>query len=566
VIIKVIERKTSEKSRFDRLGRYILNAKDNESLLFLRTAQYVVDEKEDGEKVAWYRISNCQSDTPAVAIAEVLATQSENQRTKSDKTYHLVVSFPHWERLSREQAEDIEDSICFVLGFAGHQRISAVHENTDHFHLHIAINKIHPTTFRYIEPYYPYYKLDNLAKELEIKHGLHQDNRIGRGKRFGKVGELEAHQQEESFLRWLHENLGDQLKQALQEAKKWQDIHDLLTAYGAVIKPRGAGLAIATVNGTVGIKASSLDRKLSFKLLTDRFGAYEPPQNQGKLIKQYQPGSRRPPGMNSLYAEFQKARKANCRARTKALSELRSEHREYRIKLKDWYRQRRASVKANTHLDNRSKRTAYHELSQQMQNDFGRLKQREQEQSKSVRERSCAQTWDQYLAIRAEEGHVEALGILRRRKNYRRAITDALLTVESFEDARDVIKTQFKPIVLRNGKVIYRAQDGGVVSDEATAITVPEVTEASTMLALSLADERFQGKQLVVEGSDEFKLLVAKLSAFEGMSVRLADPVLEKNRQRHVRVKELNHESLKEVLSESTKQPKPTSNRHTRER
>ncbi len=103
---------------------------------------------------------------------------------------------------------------------------------------------------------------------------MYQANRIGQGKRFAKVGELEAHQQEESFLRWLHENMGDQLKEALQKAQGWQDIHELFTAYGAVIKPRGAGLAIATLDGKVGIKASSLDRRLSFKSLTDRFGAY----------------------------------------------------------------------------------------------------------------------------------------------------------------------------------------------------------------------------------------------------------------------------------------------------
>ena len=128
------------------------------------------------------------------------------------------------------------------------------------------------------------------------------------------------------------------------------------------------------------------------------------------------------------------------------------------------------------------------------------------------------------------------------RKNYRRQITQTLLTIENVEEARDVIKAHFKPTVLKNGKVIYRAQDGGVVSDEATAISVPAVTEAATLLALSLADERFNGKPVVVEGSDEFKLQVAKLSAIEGLSIRFADPVLEKERQRHIRAKELNQE------------------------
>jgi hypothetical protein len=262
--------------------------------------------------------------------------------------------------------------------------------------------------------------------------------------------------------------------------------------------------------------------------------------------------------MNSLYAEFQKAQATNRRVRTETLTDLRSQHNEYRLELKDWYRQRRTSVKVNTHLDSRSKRTIYQELSMEMKIDFAKLKQREQELNRAIREQLQAQTWDQYLASRAEQGHAEALRILRKRKNYRQAIAQTLLTIDSFEEAMDVIKTQFKPTVLRNGKVIYRAQDGGVVSDEATAIAVPEVTEASTLLALSLAEERFRGKPVVVEGSNEFKLLVAKLSAIEGLFLRFADPVLEKDRQRHVRVKELiNHGGFKEAQDKQLKHHGP---------
>jgi hypothetical protein len=561
VIIKHIKRKTSEKSHFERLGRYILNAKNDDSILFKRTAEYVMDVKGAGEKIGWYRVSNCRSDAPAIAIAEVLATQAENNRTKSDKTYHLVVSLPHWERLTREQAVDIEDTICAGLGFAEHQRISAVHLDTDHFHLHIAINKIHPTNFRCIEPYYQYYKLDTLAKELELKYGLFQANRIGEGKRFASVGDLEAHQQEESFVSWLHENLGDRLKKVLSDGQGWQDLHALFTEHGAIVKPRGAGLAIATLDGKVGIKASSLDRKLSFKSLTERFGEYQPPKDQVRTSKQYQRGSRKPPEMNSLYADYQRNLDSDYEARTKAFTNLRTENGEYRIKLKDWYRQRRASVKSNTQMDNRTKRIAYHELSIGMKGDFAQLKEREQESKKAIREQSPAQTWDGYLACRAEQGDAEALAILRRRKNYRRQITQTLLTIENIEDARDIIKPHFKPTVLKNGKVIYRARDGGVVFDEATAISVQEVTEAATVLALSLADERFRGKALIVEGSTEFKVQVARLSALEGLSIRFADPLLEKDRQLHVRAKELIQQGRKENIQERIKQPEHDSGR-----
>lgn len=553
MIIKVIKRKTQEKSHFERLGRYILNAKDDESVLFKRTAEYVIDLKGAGEKVGWYRVSNCQSDMPAVAIAEVLATQAENQRAKSDKTYHLVVSLPHWESLTREQASDIEDTICAGLGFADHQRISAVHKDTDHFHLHIAVNKIHPTSFRCIEPYYPYYKLDTLAKELEIKHGLYQANRIGHGIRFANVADLEAHQQEESFVSWLHENLGDRLKKVLSDGQGWQDVHALFTEHGAIIKLRGAGLAIVTLDGKVGIKASSLDRKLSFKSLTDRFGEYEPPIFQERERKQYRTDARKQSEASALYAEYQRVRQANYDARTKGLRELRAEHNEHRGELKHRYGHRRASVKANTQMDNRTKRSAYHELSREMKKALADFKQHEELRRRTIWQKCPALTWDQYLTNCAEQGDAEALSVLRRRKSYRQQISQALLTVENFDDARDIIKPHFKPTVLTNGRVIYRAHDGGVVFDEATAISVKEVTEAATLLALSLADRRFHGKALVVEGSGEFKIQVARLSALEGLSIRFADPVLENDRQRYSKAKESN-KPVKENMQQMSKE------------
>jgi Large polyvalent protein-associated domain 7 len=176
-----------------------------------------------------------------------------------------------------------------------------------------------------------------------------------------------------------------------------------------------------------------------------------------------------------------------------------------------------------------------------------------------------ALTWDQFLANRTQQGNAEALTILRKRKNYRQQISKALLTVENFEDARDIIKPHFKPTVLKNGNVVYRAQDGGVVLDEATAVCVQEMTEGATLLALSLAEERFHGKALVVEGSIEFKAQIARLSTLQGLSIRFAEPALEKDRQRHVRAKELTQQGRKETTQQKSKQPEHELGRDYRE-
>jgi hypothetical protein len=46
----------------------------------------------------------------------------------------------------------IEERFCKALGYAEHQRISVAHHETDNVHIHVAINKIHPTTFTLHNP------------------------------------------------------------------------------------------------------------------------------------------------------------------------------------------------------------------------------------------------------------------------------------------------------------------------------------------------------------------------------------------------------------------------------
>ena len=106
-------------SDFERLGAYVLNARSGaDPASWSRLGAYVLDEAHQGEKVAWARVTNCQSDDPGWAVKEILATQARNTRSRADKSYHLVVSFPEGERPTRAQLEDIEDRLCAALGLA----------------------------------------------------------------------------------------------------------------------------------------------------------------------------------------------------------------------------------------------------------------------------------------------------------------------------------------------------------------------------------------------------------------------------------------------------------------
>lgn len=163
---------------------------------YRRLAQYLA-RGEPGEQVVALQITNCASDTPEEAVAEILHLQNLNTRAKGDKTYHLVISFPPGERPTMEQLQAIEADLVASIGLAEHQRMSAVHTDTEHLHVHVAINKIHPESLRYVEPYFDKLRLMEACARLEIQHGL---ERTAHGIEIGAARTID-HQQEQDHDR-----------------------------------------------------------------------------------------------------------------------------------------------------------------------------------------------------------------------------------------------------------------------------------------------------------------------------------------------------------------------------
>lgn len=161
------------------LMRYVVNAQGNaDPRSWAATAGYILDtdgtESKTGEKVSAVRITNCISDDPATATMEIEALQSKYKgRSKAAKTYHIVFSFPPGEHPQQEILHDIEDELCKSIGMQDHQRISAVHIDRDHYHVHVAINSVTPDGKRLISsPSHEKRNLMRACEAMEIKHGL----------------------------------------------------------------------------------------------------------------------------------------------------------------------------------------------------------------------------------------------------------------------------------------------------------------------------------------------------------------------------------------------------------
>jgi hypothetical protein len=529
VIAKRINRAKGT-SDFGRLVSYLLDVRQNPELPY-QTAEAYVHQGHSGEKVAWFRMEHCDSDTPAFLVAEVKATQALNTRSKNDKTYHLVVSFPEGEKPSRDVIRDIEQTLCEGVGLGNHQRLLVVHQDTAHLHLHIAINKVHPESLRCVEPYYDHYQLNDLCRALEKKHHLQKDNRIEPDKERNHAQEREAHSGEQSLISWLKTHVKEDLLACIQNAQDWQTVHETLGQYGLEMKPKGAGLVIGIPEKSLYIKASSLSRKLSFKSLTEQLGAYvasSSPIVQEPAKPTYeQAPKQKHPAAQALYAQYQNEQKIYREERSQRLLALRSEQKQYMTELKCWYDRQYQSLRYSPFLTGADKRARYAQLAKQRREDIANQRNRYARNKHTILEQTQTHTWTAFLIEQAKVGNESALSVLRSQKAYHIQTEQQSLTVENPAKTKEVIYTGLKPLVLKDGTTLYHLKDGGQVRDGKSQIQVPEVTERAATLALMLAQERFPGQRLTIEGCPKFKKQLVEIVAKQSLNVSFTDKEME---------------------------------------
>jgi hypothetical protein len=637
VIAKRILRDTAGRLDFSRLAKYVLTAQGrSDPSTWARTADYVLDTAHEGAKVGTVRVTNCKSEDPAMAVAEIKATQARNTRSKTDKTYHLVISFPPGERPERDQLRYIEDQLCAAIGFADHQRLSAVHTDTDHLHVHVAINKVNPKSFSNIEPYFDYRRLMETCARLEVElnlerthdrahestlkftqeshhaikpqddhqqfdpraaaalrksyleeiarepeaqslHGVRTLSSVGvvqldgggevllpgdashhvepagaerdDGVRWGGDGpggegarrrepvvdplrgrpnQMEAHAARESLLGYIQERA----RKGALLAKSWQEIHQTLATYGLCAQRRGAGLVIGSADGLF-VKASEADRRLSLAALSKRFGAFEAASLEIQQLQpqeRYQGQPKESGSTQSLFATFVKEREAALLTRATARERLREAHRRYAADLAIWYTAERERLRADKRLRGRVKFDALRDLSRRKRNDFLTRRELEKTQLSEVRAAAPLPTWAAFLEARAAAGDMDALQALRSRARSRACARPNSVRPEHAQTSPSPVLAHLKPRARKNGDLVYSLADGGIVIDATEHLRIERISDEAVALALTLATTRFRGQRLLVDGSRDFGLFLARAARQQGTPVEFADAALEQER------------------------------------
>ena len=254
---------------------------------FKALARYIAAAKEENEKLGDLWIENCDLATSKedleVAIVEIENTQAQNTRVKGDRSYHLVISFAEGEVPDLKTMKDIEKSFAKALGFEEHERIVGTHTNTDNYHMHVAINRIHPKTYKVHTPYRDFETLEQVRLEMEKKYGLTRTNAKGEAldKTNQKARAYEANTYEVSFSTYV-KDYKDELLKIREGSKSWEEFHAGLAAYSLELKKRGNGLVFKQMGGPRAEKASTVHRDFSKKSMEDKFGPYK---SSGKDIE-----------------------------------------------------------------------------------------------------------------------------------------------------------------------------------------------------------------------------------------------------------------------------------------
>lgn len=469
-------------------------------------------------------VTNCQSDQPEVAIIEVLNTQAQNTRATVDKTYHLLISFRLNEQPDAIKLKAIEGRICDALGYGDHQRVSAVHYDTDNIHLHLAISKIHPATYKSHTPFSDYKILSRMCEKLEYEFGLEQDNhKAQKISAENRAADMEHHSGIESLIGWIKRECYDQI----QSASSWAEMNKVMQANGLKLHERGNGLVITAEDGTT-IKASSLGRGYSKKKLEIRLGPFKPPTEQkDEPVKKYQKRPLRSQiNTVELYARYMKEQKELSTIRTVALTKLCRLKRQMVDSIKWRHKQKRTAAKLII-CAGFDKKIMYTAISRSLNNNIERINSNYLKDRQIIYDTCKRQSWADWLRIMATGGDMEALKALRARKGPQRFKGD---TVAGEGHPNTIHFKPYQDSVTKNGTIIYCVGDT-VLRDAGDRIKVSQgVDYDGGRVALQMALERY-GNRIRVNGSPEFKEQIAQTAAAANLSITFDDASLESRRQ-----------------------------------
>ena len=244
------------------------------------------------EKCIYDGARGFQATTRAGQKAEMLALAEVSAHSK-DPINHYVLSWQEGEQPTPIQIEEAVDLFLDTMGLVGHQTLYGLHADTDHFHLHLMVNRVHPHTRKVIEinQGFDLEALHRAVARIEHAQGWRREAR-GRYRVQGDgtlqrdrhpplaLALAEAQRVRNRFSRHAGgvqsatQIAMDVAVPAIRAATSWADVHTRLAALGLRYQRKGSGAVVWV--GETAVKASRAARDCSLLAIERRLGTYQP--------------------------------------------------------------------------------------------------------------------------------------------------------------------------------------------------------------------------------------------------------------------------------------------------
>ena len=264
------------------------NLQKTKATMISALVDYILAQKdEQGFEKRMYAFGfNFVAKTSRAWTQEMIALSEESMHSKMPVS-HWVMSWQENEMPTREQVKEAVGIFLERMGLQGHQAIVVAHINTANFHVHIAVNRVHPLTEKVVQPHkgFDIEAAHRIVAEIEHKQGWasnknarYRVNEQGQIVRNQRPKKLKPKPEAEDFENATGEKSAQRMAQEkahalIQKSASWQELHVGLATVGMRYVRKGSGAVIYV--GETPVKASSVDRDFALGKLCKRLGEFE---------------------------------------------------------------------------------------------------------------------------------------------------------------------------------------------------------------------------------------------------------------------------------------------------
>ena len=282
---------------------------------------------------------------------------AEIARRSPQPVQHWIMSWREGEQPTSAQADRAARMFLDEMGLAEHQALYGLHRDTENWHLHLAVNRVHSETEKLatVNNGFDHEVAHRAIARIEHAQGWQREDRgLFRVLQDGRVerGRPRDEQERKPSVRArdFEERVGGRSAErvaiedgapAIRAARSWREVHQVLAEKGMRFERKGSG-GILWV-GDQPVKASGAGRDCSMAALQKRLGEFQPAKDAERMMTPIRAPEPITPGAHG-WAQYIEARRRHYGERAAKREQKTEQQRKDRRRMAARHRQERTEI------------------------------------------------------------------------------------------------------------------------------------------------------------------------------------------------------------------------------